>query len=132
MESKKNIFLDTNNLSGKFTNSSQPKSFKNRFAHDEGINPDIDKIINALRLAHAEMKNYMDNLDSDQRIVQPPETEQWSRLRQAEQLIEEAMNIINTEEIDEFEEDDGQPTEYDEWQDFMGGDDPIESYGDEF
>tara|TARA_Y100000034_G_scaffold68265_1_gene82404 strand:+ start:488 stop:661 length:174 start_codon:yes stop_codon:yes gene_type:complete len=30
--------------------------------------------------------------------------------------------IIEADNRDDIEEDDGQPSEYDEWQDFMGGD----------
>ena len=44
----------------------------------------------------------------------------------AEYWIEdEAGNCIEHWDLDdeEYEEDDGQPTEYEEWQDYMGGDD---------
>lgn len=49
---------------------------------------------------------------------------------------EEARKVIDEwleMEIDESEENDGQPTEYEEWQDYMGGDDwDHGQYGDDF
>jgi hypothetical protein len=33
--------------------------------------------------------------------------------------------VLDPEELEDFYEDDGQPSEYDEWQDYYGGDDSI-------
>ena len=38
-------------------------------------------------------------------------------------LLEADQQDEVAEDVDDIEEDDGQPAEYEEWQDFMGGDD---------
>ena len=38
-------------------------------------------------------------------------------------LLEADQQDEVAEDVDDIEEDDGQPSEYEEWQDFMGGDD---------
>jgi hypothetical protein len=48
--------------------------------------------------------------------------EQESRLHPW--IDDESYDILDTD----WEEDDGQPSEYDEWQDYMGGDDQYDNY----
>ena len=38
-------------------------------------------------------------------------------------LLEADQQDEVAEDVDDIEEDDGQPSEYEEWQDYMGGDD---------
>ena len=43
-----------------------------------------------------------------------------------DEMAEEHVHVaerLHDRDEDEIEEDDGQPSEYDEWQDYMGGDD---------
>ena len=43
-----------------------------------------------------------------------------------DEMAEEHVHVaerLHDRDEDEFDEDDGQPSEYEEWQDYMGGDD---------
>jgi len=57
----------------------------------------------------------------------------------AETLLVAALKYMSTDDVEDMldanelsdrflEDDDGQPSEYDEWQDYMGGDDCMEDY----
>ena len=61
----------------------------------------------------------------------------------AETLLVAALKYMSTDDVEDMldanelsdrflEDDDGQPSEYDEWQDYMGGDDCMEDYMESF
>jgi hypothetical protein len=98
-------------------------SFNNQLHSDELNNDDY---LLRLIMEQQAMDEYQDYLESEELAAE--DAERAEAEAQAEFDMLASMELEDEDwdglhELEDFDEYDGQPSEYDEWQDYMGGDD---------